>query len=142
MSKPILVGCINGIHNSIFSTRFFYVSPADREVRDVTKELCVAISEYNIQADLVNRNGGYAMTIPYTFKNKMAYYSFGCGLTHYLQENMFESINMATDYMMSFPLSDCRLAALTADDLKNILNVDNVWDIDLIPALKSYYDAN
>lgn len=141
MSKPILVGCINGIQSNIFSTRFFYVNPANKEARDVTEELCHGIADFNTQANLVNRNGGYAMTIPYTYKDGMARYSFGCGLTHYLQENMFDSISMATDYMMSFPLSECRLAALTLEDVKNILEVEDVWDIEIIPALKSYYQA-
>lgn len=140
MTRPILVGCIEEIRKSIFHTRFFYLDSTRTEARDVTEELCYAIDVHNQQVQTYKDiSGGYAMSIPYTLDDGLATYSFGCGMTHYLQENVFEEIYLSNDSQLSFPLTACRLTTLAKDDLRNILHVKSVWDAEISDALLDYY---
>lgn len=113
MSK--LVGTIKSINKTI-KTRFFYVD--ENGQRDVTLEVCEAIEEYNEKARDLIKQGEYSLIIPIEYKKGLADYSFGCGLTHYLQESEFENLS---PYVKSFPLDKCKLHVFTPSDVKDIL---------------------
>ena len=51
------------------------------EVRDVTLDVWLAVFDYNEESVRMNRS-----IIPYEYRNDYLYYSFGCGLTHYLND--------------------------------------------------------
>jgi len=137
----LLVGCIEQL-DAIIRTRFFYVNKEENVVKDVTLELCDAIESYNDVAQAIRNTGTYAMMIPYTYKYGMAEYSFGCGLTHYLQEKEFKKVEEAfvqSGNKLSFPLEKCSISMFTPHDVKHLLSCRNVFDIGIQKALHSHY---
>ncbi|WCK57286.1 hypothetical protein PP175_29285 (plasmid) [Aneurinibacillus sp. Ricciae_BoGa-3] len=123
-----LIGCIEDITRSgRIKTRFFYIDSKTKEVRDVTLELCETIEQYNQKAERIRATGEYAMKIPYDYKKGMAEYSFGCGLSHYLQEDIFEDISKEAT-SLTFPLASCKLSMYTHSDVTDILECQSVFD--------------
>lgn len=136
-----LVGCIDKLDN-IIKTRFFFVNPENQEVRDVTMELCEAIEAFNEVARAIRDTGEYSMTIPFDYKYGMAEYSFGCGLSHYLQSDQFSEIEERyanTGNNLSFPLVDCVISMYTPNDVKHILGCKNSFDDKITNALKERF---
>lgn len=138
MENPTLVGCIQTLNDTI-QTRFFYVNKAENDVRDVTLELCKRVDDFNETTKAIRETGEYAMTIPYEYKNGMAEYSFGCGLSHYLQENVFGDLVERSTTAFTFPLTDCRIAMYTPSDVKDILSCKGVFDKGIEGALRERY---
>lgn len=137
-----LVGCIDKL-DSVIRTRFFYVGE-NGEVRDVTLELCEAIHEFNIVTSELRSKGQDFMYIPYKYKYGLAEYSFGCGMSHYLQENTFELIEERyanTGKKLSFPLVECTISMYTPNDVKDILSCESVFDENITESLKERYCA-
>lgn len=106
---------ING--NGSIKTRFFHIN--EFGYQDVTYELCEGIKKYNSNAYQIIETGEYSLVIPIEYKNGLADYSFGCGLTHYLQESEFLNLS---NYIEEFSLETCKLVVFTPDDVKNILD--------------------
>lgn len=121
-----LIGCIATLKEEI-QTRYFYMDSETKEIRDVTYPLFRAIEAFNQQANAKREAGSYAMLIPYEYDNGLVEYSFGCGLSHYLQENLFEALVQA-DSEISFPLQECRLSMYVPSDVRDILGVTGVFD--------------
>lgn len=138
MKNQTLVGCIQTL-NSTIRTRFFYVSKEENEVRDVTLELCQHVDDFNEKAQAVRDTGEYAMLIPYSYNNGMAEYSFGCGLSHYLQENLFEVVVERSEKSFSFPLTNCRIDMYVPSDVKSILSCKGVFDSGIEDSLRKRY---
>lgn len=138
MKNSLLVGCIQALNKTI-KTRFFYVNPDNNELRDVTYELCNSIKDFNAIAQASRDNGTYSMLIPYTYKNGMAEYSFGCGLAHYLQEDVFEELAKRSVKELSFPLTDCRISMYTPSDVKSILSASGVFDVRIEDSLRGRF---
>lgn len=126
MKQELLVGCIQKLGN-VIQTRYFYVNPNTSEVKDVTLSLYTAIEAFNRKAHEVRSKGGYAMIIPYEYKNGLVEYSFGCGLSHYLQANVFEELVISVNGDICFPLTKCVLSMYTPSDVKDILGVSSVF---------------
>jgi hypothetical protein len=135
METAILVGCIQTL-NSVIRTRYFYVNQETCEVRDVTIELCRTIADFNTHAKELRKKDEYSMVIPYQYNNGMAEYSFGCGLSHYLQETEFEKLVERSKKPLSFPLTECRISMYTPSDVKHILSCRGVFDASIEDALK------
>lgn len=136
-----LVGCIDTL-TSVIRTRFFYVNVEEHEVRDVTMELCEAIDEYNQVAKDIRSTGDYSMMIPFEYRYGLAEYGFGCGLSHYLQEEEFERIVnrfAGSGRILSFPLVDCKISMFTPDDVQHILSCNGVFDQNMVESLKERY---
>jgi hypothetical protein len=138
MQKHMLIGCIQTL-NSVIRTRFFYVNQETSEIKDVTLELCNAIEDFNEHAKKIRDTGEYSMLIPYQYKNGMAEYSFGCGLSHYLQDSEFETIVSRSTKELSFPLVECRISMYTPSDVKHILSCRGVFDMNITQSLKERY---
>ena len=138
MEKSVLVGCIQTLKNTI-RTRFFFVDKSANEVRDVTLELCQRVDDFNKKAQAIRDTGEYAMLIPYSYNNGMAEYSFGCGLSHYLQENVFEDLVERSEKPFSFPLTDCRISMYVPSDVKSILSCKGVFDSGIEDALRERF---
>lgn len=133
----VLVGCIDRLDNTI-STRFFYVNKEEGIVKDVTENLCEGIDAYNEEAQKIRDVGTYAMIIPYDYKYGLANYSFGCGLSHYLQEKEFVKIEEAVlqkGMELSFPLAKCTMSMYTPHDISHILSCKGVFDRKIKEAL-------
>ena len=98
--ENLLIGCIRNRTWEEFRTRFFFLDVTSGEIKDVTKELVKAIEKFNVHNQkLIEQTNKYHLTIPYSYKNGLAIYSFGCGNTHYLQQKKlallsFVCINM------------------------------------------------
>lgn len=138
-----LIGCIDTLE-AVIKTRFFYVNSQTAEVRDVTLELCEAIESFNTVARKIRASakGAYSMIIPYEYKGGLAEYSFGCGLSHYLQESELKEVVERTEKdgkKLSFPLSECTISMFTPDDVDNILECTNVFDYRINDALKARF---
>lgn len=140
MQNHLLIGCIKTLNYKVIRTRFFYINKESNVVKDVTLELCNAIEEYNNHAKKIRNSGEYAMLIPYHYKNGMAEYSFGCGLTHYLQQSEFENIVLRSSNELSFPLVACNIYMYTPSDVKDILNCRGVFDMNITQSLKERYN--
>lgn len=134
-----LIGCINNLTYNKIKTRFFYLDTNTHEVRDITIELCDAIDEFNREAEEIRANGDYSMIIPYKYKEGTAEYSFGCGLSHYLQESEFGKITHIAKEILTFPLYECDLQMLVPSDIKHILECKNAFDLNIYDALVDYY---
>lgn len=134
-----LIACIDSVKKGTIHARFFHIDGGKGAISDVTKELCSLIDEYNEQAKVGERHGQYVMKIPYTYKNNLATYSYGCGWTHYLLDNMLPNIAFANDNRASFPIERCRITSLTKDDIFNLLNVKSVFHKDIEEGLLKYY---
>ena len=78
------------------------------------------------------------MLIPYEYDNGLVEYSFGCGLSHYLQENVFEVLVQA-DGNIGFPLQECRMSMYVPTDVREILGVTGVFDERIKEALLKQY---
>ena len=126
----LLVACIKKLKSDIES-RFMLVDLDEGMCKDVTMELCHAIEE---RAEVIKGLDGYHTPIPYEFKSPYAVYRFGCGLTHYLEEDTLQEL---AEYNPMF--DNVKLKALTPNDLKHILGVKNADDRDLVEALIKYY---
>ncbi|WP_442637895.1 hypothetical protein [Rossellomorea marisflavi] len=135
MKKHVLVGCIEELDTTI-RTKFIFLDKEKGEAKDVSLPLFYAIDRYNNRPN----DGSYYTRIPFQFNRGLVEYSFGCGLSHYLQENLFEDIEASLNgFDMTFPLSDCRLSMLTPSDLTGILEVKGVHDDGLLDAIKNFY---
>lgn len=126
MKQEFLIGCIEKLGN-VIQTRYFYLNPETSEVKDVTLSLYTAIEAYNEKARIIRDAGGYAMLIPYEYKSGLVEYSFGCGLSHYLQANVFEELVVSVSGNINFPLTKCVLSMYTPSDVRDILGVNSVF---------------
>lgn len=138
-----LIGCIDTLE-AVIKTRFFYVNSQTAEVRDVTLELCEAIESFNTVARKIRASAkdAYSMIIPYEYKSGLAEYSFGCGLSHYLQDSELKEVEVKSaneGKTLSFPLSECTISMFTPDDVDNILECTNVFDYRINDALKARF---
>lgn len=137
-----LIGVIDSMKGSEIRTRFFYFDQETGEVQDVTHELCEAINQYNEVAHEIRRTGKYSMVIPYEYGYGLANYSFGCGLAHYLQEDVFEEVEKRTAQAgnpLVFPLKECRISMFVPSDVKHILKCKGAFDGNMMNSLKEYY---
>lgn len=133
----LLIGCISTLKEAI-QTRYFYLDSETKEIQDVTYPLFTAIESFNELANAKRKTGAYAMVIPYEYDNGLVEYSFGCGLSHYLQENLFEELVQA-DGEIGFPLEACRMAMYVPNDVRHILGVSGVFDERIKEALVNRY---
>lgn len=135
-----LVGCINSMKVvGAIKTRFFYLSMETKEVRDVTRELSYAIDKFNEEAKKIRETGEYSMLIPYDYVDGLVEYSHGCGLSHYLQENVFERLEEVGKDILTFPLMGCTLSMYTPSDVKNILGCVGSFDLNITDALREQF---
>lgn len=135
----VLIGCIEELEMTI-KTRFVYLNRESGEVKDVTLPLYYAIEKYNKVAKETVPGAKYYTYIPYRFNDDLMEYSFGCGLSHYLNKRLFKDIEEnSIDFDMEFPLSECELSMYTPSDLRHILDVKHVFDEALFTALKERY---
>lgn len=114
MSK-VLIGCINnklGRTNTI-KTRFFLLE--DNNIKDVTENICCLVNSNKISS--------------FKYDKGLANYSFGCGLSHYLQNDNLPKIG----------LNNTRIEMFTLNDIKYILKCKNAFDINITEAIKEYY---
>lgn len=132
-----LIGCISTLEK-VIHTRFFFLDSETKEINDVTYPLYKAIEVFNENAKAKRNSNEYAMLIPYEYQNGLVEYSFGCGLSHYLQENVFEALAQA-DSTIGFPLAECRLSMYVPSDVKDILEVTGVFDERIKDALLQRY---
>lgn len=136
----ILVGCIKTCKSfGEIKTRFFAINEEANDIKDVTIDLCKAIENYNEVAYELRKDEGYSMVIPYKYKDGLAVYSHGCGLSHYLQEDTFKDIVNRNNNKLSFPLEDCKLYMLTSDDVRHILKCKSVFDSKIETSLLERY---
>jgi hypothetical protein len=138
MKKHVLVGCIDKL-DKVIKTRYLYVNVETDEVKDVTLPLYQAIQAFNEKAKEARDAGRYAMMIPYEYNNGLVEYSFGCGLSHYLQADVFPLLTNAFSGDIGFPLNECRLDMYVPTDVKDILEVTGVFDENIITALLKRY---
>ncbi|KXY50997.1 hypothetical protein AT268_31125 [Bacillus cereus] len=135
-----LVGCINSMKVvGAIKTRFFYLSMETKEVRDVTRELSYAIDKFNEEAKKIRETGEYSMLIPYDYVDGLVEYSHGCGLSHYLQESVFERLTEVGKDILTFPLMGCTLSMYTPADVKNILGCVGSFDLKITDALREQF---
>jgi hypothetical protein len=130
----VLVGCINKLMSiGDIETRFFYASTEEGKVKDVTENLVEAIEKFNESPSMENRLG-----IPYEYKNGVACYSYGCGLAHYLQPDLFKEIQEVSNDVLEFPLGECVMTMFTPSDIESILECKGAFDKKIKSALKDY----
>ncbi|MEK5209262.1 hypothetical protein [Psychrobacillus sp. FSL H8-0510] len=137
----MLIGCINKLEQ-VIQTRYFYLNQETGAVKDVTLELCESIDSFNEAAREKRDNNEYALIIPYEYNLGMAQYSFGCGLSHYLQADQFiliERRHNAAGKTLSFPLFKCRISMYVPSDIKDILECTGVFDPSIQEALRARY---
>ena len=111
----ILVGCINNKlgSSSKIRTRFFLLE--NNNIQDVTENICNKVNESKISN--------------FKFDKGLANYSFGCGLSHYLNNENISQIGF----------KDCTIEMLTLNDIKQLLKCKNVFDINISEAVKEFY---
>lgn len=129
-----LIGCINNSSCKVIKTRWFYLDKKNNTCKDVTKELFLTIDEFNEKQKRII-NTYHIFTIPYEYKNGLTEYSFGCGLSHYLQEDLFGKLNKVGKNILTFNLAECNLQMLTKNDINNVLNCKNSWDLNIEESL-------
>lgn len=109
-----LIAGIKSINpNGDIKAKFFLAT--DNDIEDVTAKLYNGINSYNESCRDELSKGRHKLIIPYRFKDGYMLYSFGCGLTHYLQDDNFEELN---DYVKGFSLINAKLTVLTPSDFK------------------------
>lgn len=116
MNRKILIGCINnnlGRSNTI-KTRFFTLD--DAGLKDVTEDICCGVNAKKISNFKYNKG--------------LANYSFGCGLSHYLQNDNLNLIG----------LNGYKIEMFTLKDIKHILKCKNAFDDNIKIALNKYYN--
>ncbi|EQB4341421.1 hypothetical protein ACYJ2U_001805 [Clostridium botulinum] len=129
-----LIGCINTLTWKTIKTRWFYLDKENNICKDITKELTLTIDNFNDNQNLKSKQtNSYFVEIPYKYKNGLTEYSFGCGLSHYLQENLFK--DLSDKNILSFNLEECKLDMFCPKDIKHILKCENAWSIDIEEAL-------
>lgn len=108
----VLVGLIKNDlrRTNLINTRFFLVDEEQRSCDDVTFKIVNGVN----QSGIAN----------FKYKNGLAVYSFGCGLSHYLNNSNLKDIK-------TLNLSDCKLEMFTIKDVKNIFETKDVFDITL-----------
>ncbi|NFF77670.1 hypothetical protein FCV38_11925 [Clostridium sporogenes] len=129
-----LIGCINNSSCKVIKTRWFYLDNKNNTCKDVTKELFLTINKFNKKQKQI-KDTYHVLNIPYEYKNGLTEYSFGCGLSHYLQEYVFEELKKVGENILSFDLTEIRLQMLTKNDINNILNCKNSWDLNIEKSL-------
>lgn len=132
--NKLIAGIKNINVNGDIVTRFFNIT--DEGIVDVTEALYRGISEYNEVCRDVLLEGGYKQIIPFRFKDGYIRYSFGCGLTHYFQQDQFEELS---EYVTEFDLNNATMSVLTPDDFKMLFKkkVDNpTIELDLLDYYK------
>lgn len=133
-----LVGCISHLKAfGAIKTRFFYVDGEKNIVKDVTLELCSVIEKFNNNSKAFRKLGNYALIIPYEYKNGLAEYSHGCGLSHYLQKEQMIELSKLTE--LSFPLQECSISMYTPSDVKHILGCSGVFSSVIHRSLEDRY---
>lgn len=123
----VLAGCIQSLTSTKIRTRFFFIDSKNGTIQDVTNELCQAIETYNKYAKSLRSKGYYAVIIPFRYKNGLAEYPFGSGLSHHLQEEMLEEIS-THGQPLSFPLAKCMINMYAPIDVKYFLGCKDVFD--------------
>lgn len=127
-----IIGCINNLTWETIKTRWFYLDDKNNICKDITKELYLVINKFNVNQKLKSeKTNDYAITIPYKYKNGLTEYSFGCGLSHYLQEDLFKQLQKTGKDILSFNLSKCNIKMFTPHDIKHILKCKNAYDINI-----------
>jgi len=106
--------------------------------KDVTEKLFSTIDKFNNEHRKIKESGKYALIIPYNYKNGLTEYSFGCGLSHYLQSDLFEELQKCGKNILDFNLTECVINMFTKDDMKHILKCKSVWDLNITEALLNY----
>jgi hypothetical protein len=126
MNKNILIGCINNLTWKTIKTRWFLLNKESNKIEDVTGKLYKAINSFNKKAEEeIKQTGNYSLRIPYSYKNGLTGYSFGCGLSHYLENDVLSKLGF----------NNCRIEMYTPKDIKYILKCTNVWDINIQESL-------
>lgn len=142
MKTKRLVGCIDSIMDNTISTRYFYVDTVSKEIKDVTLELCKVIDDFNEVSREILQTETYSLVIPYEYKYGMAVYGFGCGLSHYLQEEEFKTLEARAKKKLSFPLSSCLISMYTPSDVLGILECkEGAFDGNIEKALEKRFFA-
>lgn len=139
LNKGFLIGCIDKIKSfKSIQTRFFYLNSETAEIKDVTLELCNAIQDLNkkLRKSKTSKHE-YVKIIPYEYKYGLAEYPFGCGLSHHLNENIFEELSEN----VSFPIENCKLKIYTQNDIRYLLSVKGVFDKEIEQALLDFSKA-
>lgn len=122
-TSKTLVACINNLTSSVIKAKFVLVNRENGTVEDVTSELFDTMQQAN-----TNYFNAFKL------KGSMLHYAFGCGLTHYLQNDTIEFLVKENEMF-----NNCNVEALTPNDLKNILGVKNANDPNLLNAVRDYY---
>lgn len=138
MKKHVLIGCIEKL-DKVIETRYLYLNRETGEIKDVTLPLYQAIQAFNEASLAIRVTGDYAMMIPYDYSNGLVKYSFGCGLSHYLQPDVFAKLTSEFEGDIGFPLNECQLDMYVPSDVKDILNVTGVFDENIFNALVKRY---
>lgn len=142
MEKGKLIGCISSLRTvGLIKTRFFYVNSTSGEVNDVTKELYLSLQKFNNYADEYMKAGFYMVKIPYSFKRGLAIYPHGCGLSHYLSEELFEEISIFGEGILTFPLTECQILMYTPNEVENILGCKSVLGENIFRVLRERFCA-
>lgn len=126
-----LVACIKTLGTRTIKTRFVLVDTKTEECTDVNVALYEAIKK---RGEEIKKQGKYATPVLYEYKEPYMVYSFGCGLTHYLEDDILEEL---AKYDSLF--EGATVSALTPNDLKHILGVKNADDERLKEAVLKYY---
>lgn len=113
--KKYLIGCINNDlkRSNTIKTRFFLLEGT--QIKDITQKLCAGTKEITT----------------YKYNKGLANYPFGCGLSHYLQNdnlNKVKGLNLKGFDIMMF----------TLNDLKTILKVKDAFDNNIEKSLLEY----
>lgn len=107
-----LIGCINNKSWKVIKTRFFLID--GNKIEDVTEKICKKVNEEKISN--------------FKFNNGLANYHFGCGLSHYLQDDNLDKIGLDNTIIEMF----------TLNDVKSILNCKTVFDEDIRTNILAY----
>ncbi|PGK51128.1 hypothetical protein CN918_25400 [Priestia megaterium] len=134
--ENLLFACMRNRTAKEIRSRFLFLNVKTGEIKDVTRELVKAIKKFNTHNQKLRKETGqYHLIIPYEYKEALATYSFGCGNTHYLQENYFSEIVAISDDILTFPLETCRIVVYSPEDIKHILGCKNAFDENIEEAL-------
>lgn len=123
-----LVGCIKTLTWNTIKTKWYYIDEELNTIKDVSTELFQTIEKFNKdQKNIAKDTGKYAMQIPYSYtKDGYTKYSFGCGLSHYLQQDLFSKLK-EVGKELSFDIGKCILQMYTPKDLKvNNSNIEKL----------------
>lgn len=131
-----LIGCIDTLTFKTIKTRWFYFDAETNIVKDITSELCHAIKKFNERAEKSRDNEtDYVFKIPYVYIHGLSKYSFGSGLSNYLQnEHLYDLAKLGK---FDFDISDCIISMFTKADLRNH-GIKTVWQEDIADRIRSF----